>query len=1013
MLVERCPKLRAVFYTSNTGNNVHFLRFNELTHVFLGHGDSEKAASCHKYFRVYDEVWTAGQAHIDRFHNSGVDFSAVKFVPVGRPTLRPQLANPQVPHEKQFLYLPTWEGFNNFQNYSSVTSAPSFLLTAVRASGSSPIVKYHPLTGTQNSSRVYSEPVLNEAFVAANEPIEIVPRSQGVEPLMPRADFLVSDISSVVTDFLVFQRPIFLYEPQNAIRLSASQMKYSDYTYMYNSAAELERLIEQVIVYGDDYLAPARLAALNYFIGVEETLNDVFGENVRRVCKTPAVTAAEDAPVETGTGRIRTLPGGKTETIEKAWPLKFVAPLPAAVMAGFDSEGALEAEAVFNRQPAQGADGAFSDVTLRAIAEARASGDHAAIVRHAAAFNELRDPADIFDRNLLKIHIASVQALLDLGLPDDAAAKVQWIKSVYGLQPSAAHLSAKLLQLNGDTAAAIAEVDDGICAQPSSGSERELDRLLLLKAELLLARGDAAEARTLLATQLLRLQSAELFDLLRRTIAQPGEVALYENIVLPQLPSLGPNVRHALQNYGQLLREFGAADRANTIARERFLSIIAHHSFASIPEVRTGRWKREAEVALCDLQDDLKTGPAFFLIRGTLLAATRDKAFLPYGHNIDLGVAETVTLDSVVAALKASKRFVVRAREPSKVLTLEHLNGVRINIYRHHARDGRIYHENSTGAWSNTAFDLESVSFLDREFAAPADADRYLTETYGEWLTPQSEFDAYVDTLNMEVRDPQRLAWRYLINLGDCFLSAKLALFQRTWRALAALTPIDPLLTATVLDVAADPGKYRRHDPIHVVKPEASEGGEPVEMEAGRAEEPSEEGEDDYDHNFLPLLEPLTATERSSPLSPARLFTLLALRIGLVGRLSLRMGLSGLTNSEAYRETRRLNQLVHSAPGDRGLQNRFVRAAILAGRGLQTADRSLDACKVWYAVRQIPSAKALADRSLVVSALKGARTAEAAGDRQTALWLWRYLQLADPNSVVAAKGIERCSWNPS
>lgn len=88
-LASHAPELKAVLYISTSGNSVHFVRMNHLKHIFLGHGDSEKVASCGKQFRLYDEVWTAGQAHIDRFKSVNFDFSSIKFKVVGRPLAPP------------------------------------------------------------------------------------------------------------------------------------------------------------------------------------------------------------------------------------------------------------------------------------------------------------------------------------------------------------------------------------------------------------------------------------------------------------------------------------------------------------------------------------------------------------------------------------------------------------------------------------------------------------------------------------------------------------------------------------------------------------------------------------------------------------------------------------------------------------------------------------------------------------------------------------------------------------
>ncbi len=282
-LAAQCPKLKAIFYASNTGTVIHFIRLNHLTHVFLGHGDSEKAASCHRFFRVYDEVWTAGQAHIDRFTASGLDFLGLNFRVVGRPMLRGLLKERPTAATGRFLYLPTWEGYQDSQNYSSLPCAPALLERVADLTDRFPVVKFHPLTGTQKKEPPYREATLKTCFLESE--IDIRPRSQAIAGIIHEVDFLISDISSVITDFLATLKPIFVFIPTEArIRLSASQMPYDAYAYLFSTDEELAALVEQVVVQGRDDLAEARRKALDYFIDVEATVTDQFGRELKRLC---------------------------------------------------------------------------------------------------------------------------------------------------------------------------------------------------------------------------------------------------------------------------------------------------------------------------------------------------------------------------------------------------------------------------------------------------------------------------------------------------------------------------------------------------------------------------------------------------------------------------------------------------------------------------------------------------------------------------------------------------------
>ncbi|MDR1237394.1 MAG: hypothetical protein LBK28_04045, partial [Propionibacteriaceae bacterium] len=80
-----CDSLKVMFYVNTATRNDHVLRYKELTHVQLNHGDSDKAPSYNPMFRVYDRNFVAGQAAIDRFAANGVWMPKEMFTIVGRP----------------------------------------------------------------------------------------------------------------------------------------------------------------------------------------------------------------------------------------------------------------------------------------------------------------------------------------------------------------------------------------------------------------------------------------------------------------------------------------------------------------------------------------------------------------------------------------------------------------------------------------------------------------------------------------------------------------------------------------------------------------------------------------------------------------------------------------------------------------------------------------------------------------------------------------------------------------
>jgi hypothetical protein len=61
------------------------VRFQHLTHIYIGHGDSEKPPSYNPTHALYDQIYVAGPAATRRYAAHGVAIAPEKFRVVGRP----------------------------------------------------------------------------------------------------------------------------------------------------------------------------------------------------------------------------------------------------------------------------------------------------------------------------------------------------------------------------------------------------------------------------------------------------------------------------------------------------------------------------------------------------------------------------------------------------------------------------------------------------------------------------------------------------------------------------------------------------------------------------------------------------------------------------------------------------------------------------------------------------------------------------------------------------------------
>src|SRR5699024_186802 len=116
---------------------------------------------------------------------------------------------------QHIAYLPTWEGIDAEQNYTSIEQVAPLLPDIGRLTGRTIVCKPHPLTGRR------SKPLRNIARSLAKqakstEQLVCHDQQTAAVELMSGSAALISDISSVVSDFLITGRPLFVYMPHAA-----------------------------------------------------------------------------------------------------------------------------------------------------------------------------------------------------------------------------------------------------------------------------------------------------------------------------------------------------------------------------------------------------------------------------------------------------------------------------------------------------------------------------------------------------------------------------------------------------------------------------------------------------------------------------------------------------------------------------------------------------------------------------------------------------------------------------
>ncbi|MEP5760205.1 MAG: hypothetical protein ABJ327_13030, partial [Litoreibacter sp.] len=179
---------------------------------------------------------------------------------------------------------------------------------------------------------------------------------------------------------------------------------------------------------------------------------------------------------------------------------------------------------------------------------------------------------------------------------------------------------------------------------------------------------------------------------------------------------------------------------------------------------------KNAELAIKDFATLMARNQyQWFILSGTLLGAVREGGFLKHDYDIDVGVfADACSITQMMAKLTQSDNFSCGTLDNqtifnkggdgkisvSKVpvfLKVVHTGGIHIDIFVHHTEGPITWHASSLFRWENSNFELSDYDLAGLTLKGPKDYDRYLTENYGNWRVPKTEFQSSVDTTNQRV----------------------------------------------------------------------------------------------------------------------------------------------------------------------------------------------------------------------------------------------------------------------
>jgi hypothetical protein len=294
--------MTTAFYVNNAARNTHLVERRELTHVWLNHGDSEKPACFNPVHAIYDLIFAAGQAGVDRYGRHGVHIPVEKFKIVGRPQVElitPAYGPIDTIKQPTVLYAPTWQGpFADSRVYSLPVGRQ--IVEQLLAHGARVIFRAHPFNYRYpDAQKMISDigAILDaDREVSGREHLwgPAAEQEMSVEDCFNASDAMVSDVSAVVSDYLHSGKPFAMVSvgrtpEQLLVDAPAARAAYV----IRDDLSNLLEVCDDLL--GADPLAAVRNETKIYYLGdfPDENYADGFLSAARQV-----IDAGRRAPVD-------------------------------------------------------------------------------------------------------------------------------------------------------------------------------------------------------------------------------------------------------------------------------------------------------------------------------------------------------------------------------------------------------------------------------------------------------------------------------------------------------------------------------------------------------------------------------------------------------------------------------------------------------------------------------------------------------------------------------------------
>jgi hypothetical protein len=218
-------KIKLMLYVNQNTKNFQSMRYGRMWHVFINHGESDKAYMSSNQYKAYDYAMVAGQAAVDRLRGALWDYDVDKrALVIGRPQADYFTgALPYTPdHRTVVFYAPTWEGDRESMSYGSIASHGVQLTRALLANPSYRLIyRPHPRSGVANPDYGRANAGIIAAIAAANAADPAARHVYDDQPELgwqfTASDVAITDISAMVYDRLSTGKTLIVTRPASPL----------------------------------------------------------------------------------------------------------------------------------------------------------------------------------------------------------------------------------------------------------------------------------------------------------------------------------------------------------------------------------------------------------------------------------------------------------------------------------------------------------------------------------------------------------------------------------------------------------------------------------------------------------------------------------------------------------------------------------------------------------------------------------------------------------------------------